>query len=135
MMTSTYPQTDRSTLLRRALQINAFFSAACGFTFLLDSSQLSSMLGIPTALLLADGLILPLYAALLWYTATRPVINRGLAWAAVGLDILWVLASIALLTFGWLPLTTTGWWAVTVVTLVVAGCAEAQYFGLRRSRA
>lgn len=126
--------TDRGLLLRRALQGDAIFGAVSGIVLTLMSGALAPLLGMPATMLLVIGLILLPYAAWLWFQATRPVISRRVAWAVIGLNALWVVESIALLVFGWLPLTTAGWWAVVGTALLVATFGELQFFGLRRSR-
>lgn len=126
--------TGRSTsLLRRALQGNGLFSVLSGLVLLLGAGPLSTFLGITPALALSiSGVILLLYGADLLYVARRDPPRRALAWAAVVLDVLWVVGSALVLWQGWLPLTTAGRWAVILVAEVVGLFAIAQFVGIRR---
>lgn len=132
MTAQTYPQTVRSSLLRRTILADAVVCGLGGIALLAGAGPLAAALGIPWAALLGVGLVLPPYAALLWRIGTRPTITRGTAWALIAVNLLWVVESVALLAFGWLPLTPAGWWTVALVALGVAGFAEAEYLGLRQ---
>ena len=124
---------DSSTLLRRALVANALFSGASGMFLALGARTVGSFLGLDNALVLTiAGVLLIIYAADLFYVATRPAVSRTAAWLAVALDLLWVAGSAAILLGGWLPLTTAGKWAVGAVAELVFLFALFQYLGIRR---
>ena len=124
---------DPSTLLRRALVANALFSGLSGMILALGARPVASFLGLQDAVVLTvAGALLLLYAAGLFYVATRPAVNRAAAWLAVALDLLWVVGSALILLAGWLPLTTAGKWAVGIVAELVFLFALFQLLGLRR---
>ncbi len=64
--------------------------------------------------------------------ASKEEIDRRLAWTAVILDIIWVVASYTLLLGGWLPLTPAGNWTIALLAEAVAVFAIWQTIGLRR---
>lgn len=124
---------DPSTLLRRALVANALFSGLSGMILALGARAVASFLGLNNAIFITvAGALLLLYAAGLFYVATRPAVNRMAAWLAVILDLLWVGGSAVILLSGWLPLTTAGKWAVGIVAEMVFLFALFQYLGIRR---
>lgn len=132
MTAQTMKTAARPSLLRSIFRFDAIGTAAIGLSMLVASGPLSAALGFPAPLLLAEGVILPLYAAVLWYAAGRPMMSRGLAWAAIALDALWVAGSAALLISGALPLTSLGWWATLILADLVAVIGVIKYVGLRR---
>lgn len=124
---------QKSNLLRNALRGNALFSGTSGLVALLAAPSLAAFTGIePPIIFVVLGIVLILYAVDLWWVASRQTINRRLAWAAIILDILWVAGSVALLLFGWLPLTVAGSWTIALLAEVVAIFAVLQFIGLRR---
>jgi hypothetical protein len=131
MAATTLPVSD--TLLRRALQANAAFSAVSGAVLIAGAGPLGAASGLPAIALTIMGAILIPYGLFIAYAATRPAIDRRVAWAAIVLDALWVIDSLIILATGWAPLTPAGWWAVLILALVVAIFAEVQYLGLRRN--
>ncbi len=124
--------TDRSLLLRRALQADAVVGAVSGAAIAVMSGSLGTILGIPSTILLVIGLILLPYGAWLWYQATRPVITHRFAWTVIGINALWVAESVVVLAMGWLPLTQAGFWFIVALAVAVAIFAEVQFLGLRR---
>jgi hypothetical protein len=122
-----------SNLLKNALRGNALFSGTSGLIALLAAQSLTAFTGIePPIIFVLLGIVLILYAVDLWWITSRETINRRFAWAAIILDVLWVVGSIAILLFGWLPLTVAGSWTIVLLAEVVAIFAVLQYFGLRR---
>ncbi len=125
---------DPFRVLRRALQGNGTFSAMSGLVLAFGSKSAAAFLGLDAApILLGMGVVLLLYAVDLFWVASRPEIDRRLGWTAVILDIVWVIASYALLLGGWLPLTVAGKWAIALIAEVVGIFAIWQYIGLRRT--
>ncbi|HEX2251985.1 MAG TPA: hypothetical protein VHQ65_01795 [Thermoanaerobaculia bacterium] len=120
-------------LLRRALLADGVVSGATGALLALAAGPLGELLGLPTALLRLAGLSLLPFAAVLVYLATRPAVPRRAAWAVVGCNLLWAAGSALLLVTGWVEPTALGYAFVVAQALAVAGLAELQYFGLRRS--
>ena len=122
-----------SNLLKNALHGNALFSGTSGLVALLAAQSLAAFTGIESpSIFVVLGIVLILYAVDLWWVASRETINRHLAWAAILLDVLWVIGSVAILLFGWLPLTVAGSWTIALLAEVVAIFAVLQFIGLRR---
>jgi hypothetical protein len=123
-----------SNLLKNALRGNALFSGTSGLVALAAAQSLAAFTGInPPIIFVVLGIALILYAVDLWWVASRETINRRFAWAAIILDVLWVVGSIAILLSGWLPLTVAGSWTIALLAEAVAIFAVLQFIGLRRS--
>ena len=123
-----------SNLLKNALRGNALFSGTSGLVALAAAQSLAAFTGInPPIIFVVLGIALILYAVDLWWVASRETINRRFAWAAIILDVLWVIGSIAVLLSGWLPLTVAGSWTIALLAEAVAIFAVLQFVGLRRS--
>lgn len=124
---------QESNLLRNALRGNALFSAISGLIALLAAQSVATFTGIEAPVFFVVlGIVLILYAADLWWIATRETIDRRFAWAAIVLDILWVAGSIVILLSGWISLTAAGGWAIALLAETVAIFSILQYIGLRR---
>jgi hypothetical protein len=119
-------------LLRRALQVDVFFSGAAGVAMLAGHAVLARWLGLPAHLLIGAGLVALLWAAALAVLARRASLPRGLMWAVVAGNGVWVAISVALLAFGWVQPTRLGEVFVVVQALAVAGFAELQWWAARR---
>ena len=79
---------DRYRTLRRALQSNGTFSGLSGVVMALAARPLADFIGIDAPVILAGlGIVLFLFGVDLFWVASRPEINRQLAWTAVILDM------------------------------------------------
>ena len=132
-MTTLTVQRSTPNLLRRALLADAIISGATGALMALAATPLSGLLGLPAALLFGAGAVLLPFAAFLLYLATRTRVPRAAAWSVVGCNVLWAVASLALLATGWMDPTALGYAFTIFQALAVALFAELQYFGIRRS--
>lgn len=117
--------------LRLWLNLDALASGALGVLFVAASTVLDELLGIPAAVLLALGGFLVVWAAVLRAVATRILRNHAAVRAIVALNALWVVASIAVIAFGWFDLTRLGVAIVLVQAGAVAGFLAIQVRGLR----
>jgi len=126
-------KTESPGLLRRALLADGAVSGATGLLLALAAGPLGDLLDLPTLLLRLTGVSLLPYAAALLYVATREAIDRSAVWVVIGLNLLWAVASIALLLTGWVEPSGLGYAFVIAQALVVAAFADLQYLGLRRS--
>lgn len=124
-----------SSLLIKVLLIDAGLSGATGLAMFTAAGPLAELLGLPAGLLRWAGLALVPFAAFLLWLARQNPIPRGATLAVVAANLLWTLASVALLLSGRVAPSLFG----TVFTLgqavAVAVLAEFQYLGLRRAQA
>jgi hypothetical protein len=135
MNTATMPthvEQDQQSLLRRSLLVDGIVSGTTGVLLAVAAGPVADQLGLPELLLRLSGVSFLPYAAALFYLATRPTVPRGAAWAVIGLNLLWAVASIALLLTGWVDPTTLGVVFTIGQALIVAGFADVQYLALRR---
>jgi CDP-diglyceride synthetase len=127
--------TTTSDFLRRALLVDAAITGATAVMLVAGAPILQDLLGLQPALLRGAGLSLIPFTALLLYLLRADPLPRGAVWFVVACNAIWALDSIALLFTGWVDPTGIGQAFVVFQALVVAGFAEMQYLGLRRSRA
>jgi hypothetical protein len=133
MSTAFHPTTARPHgLLPRALRLNAAFSAVTGAGAVAGAGVLSDPLGPPAPLLVAVGVGLLGYAALLWRGSATVPVDPALARVAIAADTAWVVGAAALLLAWPDAMTSTGRWSLGLLTLGVADFAVAQAVGLRR---
>ncbi len=104
-------------LLIRALRANATFSAVTGVVLVIGSVPLSTWLGVETWISIGLGLGLIGFAGLLVGLARDPQPALVLIVIAVFPDLM----------------STSGLWALGIVSMVVADLAVAQFAGLRRA--
>jgi hypothetical protein len=131
MSTSFQP----TQFLRYALIGDALASGAMGLLLAGGAGLLTGILGLPEPLMRYAGLLLLPYAAFVAFVGTRPTVSKGAIWAIIAVNALWVAESILLLLSGWVSPTTLGTAFVIAQGLVVAGFAEAQFIGMRKSNA
>ena len=125
----------RAGLLRLALKLDAVASGALGLLTAVAAPALETMLGIPATLSVPLGLFLVGFAAAVWLTGTRARVSRPVAWAIVGLNVLWTFSSIAVVAADWPSLTMLGVAIVLAQAAAVALFAGLQLIGLRRAGA
>jgi len=118
---------DRSSFLRRALHVDAATCFGTGALLSLGADKLSSLLGLPAALLLYAGLALfPVAAFLAWVGSRRSVSPAG-AWLAILGNAGWIAGSILVLVL----LSPTGLGTAFVIAQAVV-VALLEFMGLRR---
>lgn len=126
--------TTRPTrFLRNVLILDAIATGATGLLLTFFSSFLTPLLRVPGELLFYAGLVLLPYAALVGWLATREALARWSVWAVIVTNVLWAVDSVLLAMSGWIEPTALGYAFIVVQALVVAGFAELQFLGLRRS--
>lgn len=133
MATQTASPTVSIPTLRRALQGDGLFGILSGLIVALGAAALSKWMGLESSgILVISGLGLIAYGfALFWYSSNRPL-TRSFALTIIGINILWIIGSIFLLTANPLPLTTEGRWLVLLAADMVVCFAIWQFVGLRR---
>jgi hypothetical protein len=125
--------TNHSSLLKTALRVDGAVSSLLGIICLLFSKAVAGFLGIPASwIILALGMGVIVYAIELFLAARAEPVNLGIAKFAVYGNLIWVLASAALIFANLVPFTTAGKWAVAILADVVLVFAIFQYLGLRR---
>jgi hypothetical protein len=131
--TRTTASTTIILSLRNLLLLDGVLTGANGLAYLAGAAALDSLLGPSSAVLLGLGVFMLAYAATAVFLGTRrPVSRLGVGLIADG-NIVWAIASVAVVGFGWLGLTTAGTvWTLTQAALVV-GFAVLQLAALRRS--
>ena len=123
------------TKLRFALLADAVASGATGLMMLAGADLLTSLLGLPVALMREAGLLLVPYVALVAFVGTRQQIPHGAVKAIIALNVAWVAGSIGLLMSGIVAPTVLGYAFVIFQAVVVGVFAELQFIGLRREQA
>ena len=127
--------TDPTKRLRSALRANAFFSAFAALLLLAGDGLVAALLQAYDALgrIHLVGAGLAIFAAFLFWLASRDRIDPNLTRAVIGLDLLWVVGSVLAIGVG----LTSGQGAALVGTAaaIVFVVAIAQLQGLRRATA
>jgi hypothetical protein len=121
--------------LQRALLADAAISGVTGLMLLLGGGVLSNVLGVPAPLLRMTGAILIPFAIAVLYFSAPPRLTRGAVQTIMTANVIWVVASVAVLVSGAIAPTTLGTAFVIFQAIVVAGFADLQFTGLRRAAA
>jgi hypothetical protein len=122
-----------SRFLRNALALDALACAATGLLLAIAAGPLSGLLGFPPAFLRGAGLVLLPCAALLAWFSSRETLPRLAVFAVIGINILWIAESIAILLLGWFATTSLGFAFVLAQAAAVALVTELEIIGLKRS--
>lgn len=124
---------EESRLLRRALVTNAAFSSACALVFLGGRGFVAQLVGVSSAVLAAFAAVLLAYAVHLAAAARRVTLQVGEARYFIAADLVYVMASAALL-LGWPQLlTSAGRLSFAVMAGIVGLLAIVQILGYRRT--
>jgi hypothetical protein len=117
-------------LLHFTLRADAASGIAMGLPLVAFAEPLGALLGLPAPLLLACGLGLFPFAALMLLAARSARPPAALVWFVIGGNVAWVLGSVWL----WytLPLTALGQVFVVGQALAVLVLAELEFTGWRR---
>jgi hypothetical protein len=122
-----------SRFLKNALALDAAACAATGLLLALATSPLSGLLGFPVGFLRGAGLLLlPCAAALAWFAA-RETLPRLAVHAVIGVNLLWIADSVAILLAGWFQPTGLGIAFVLAQAAAIAVVTELEVIGLKRS--
>ncbi len=121
------------TNIRRILYANAIFSGLSGLIFTFASKSIAAFLGIASsAIILALGIVLMVFADVIYIFAKREEISKGFVLFIIIADSLWVLDSILLLVTNWVPFTVEGKWAIGIIAVIVDLFATLQFFEWRK---
>lgn len=123
------------TLLHKILLVDSLSSGAAGITFILASGPLAALMGIanPLALVIV-GILFVVFAAAVYYTASREVISRRAAWLIFELNVAYIIGSAMILLTDAFGLSTEGRWLVLILADLVTVFAIVEFIGLRRLR-
>jgi hypothetical protein len=120
-------------LIRVALKLDAVITGANGAAYLAAGGLLDGPLGLPASFLHAIGAFLIVFAACVWYVATRVEVNRRAVAAIVALNAIWVVDSIVVAATGAYDPTTGGSIWIVLQAVVVAGFAALQAYAMRQA--
>lgn len=123
-----------SPLLRLSLRLDAAASLGAGALTCLLHAPLQAVIGASGDRILAVGLFMLAYGALLAWLGSREQLARRSVWLVIGGNFIWVLASIALTFSSLIAPTGLGVALLLGQAGVVLVLAEMQFFGLRRCR-
>lgn len=135
MATQVLLQRLRTGLLPRVLRTDGVVCMIAGTLAVTLAAVIAPTLGLPQSIeIRLLGIVMVVYGLILFSSAQHPQRARRIAIASLVMDLLWVTGSAWLLSGHVLPLTTTGWWLVLGMAVVVVGFAEATLWGLWRGR-
>ncbi len=120
--------------LRRVLWADALSGSGSAALHLVLTGSLSSLLGLPGALLIGSGIALLAYVALAGSLALQTVPSRALLGALVLGNFAWVIGCLALLFGGLVSPTPLGQAYLVVQAVAVLVLAELQWMAMRRTR-
>lgn len=123
-----------SQFLRRALGADAIASGAAGLLLAFGGAALESLTGLSAALTQPAGYFMIVYAAFVGFLGSRATLPGAVVWLVIVGNALWALESLMMLALGWVEPTALGYAFVVAQALAVAGFAELQFMGLRRSQ-
>lgn len=126
--------TTRSSLLHRALQLDAIVSGVTGTVLVVASGPVADLFALPVDFVLYAGVAMLVWAAVTGWLGTRPAVPRGGAVAAIVVNLIWAIDSFALLVTDWVDPNGLGTAFIVVQAVAVLAVTELQYTGLRRTR-
>jgi hypothetical protein len=129
---TTQGRTEAARPLRLFLGLDAVVTGANGLIYLLAAGPVGDLLDLDAGFLRGIGVFLTVYGVLVGVLARRPVPPATATKAVVEANLLWAVASVAAVVFGWLDPNTVGTVWVPLQALVVAAFAVLQMNGLRR---
>jgi hypothetical protein len=116
----------RETLLRLVLKLDAAVTGANGVAYLAAAGPLEDLLGVSAGLLRPIGAFLVLFAAAVWFVATRRVVPRTAVLAIATANAVWALGSLVFAAAGASSPGTVGTVWVLLQALVVGSFAALQ---------
>lgn len=121
--------------LRTVIRVDAIASGLSGLLLLVTGLGLvDDVTGLPMWFQTAGGAFLVVFGIGGVLLATRPRPPRGLVWAMVVVNAVWVVDTAALLIAHVWPLTAAGVALMIAQGLAVGVFAELEYVGLRKTR-
>ena len=128
-----YNDAPQSELIRRAFKLNAVLSLLTGLALVALPGFLGRWIGFEMPLLyVAIGIVVLIFAADVWWVATRPNVRSDWGRLIFAFDVAWVVGSVIVLAAIPAVFTTIGVALIGGTAAVVAGFALAEFVGLRR---
>jgi hypothetical protein len=124
-----------SPLLRLALVLDAVATLATGAAMLLFATPLEALLGLPATLMTGAGLFLLGYAVVVAVLSRCRTLPRWAVWTIIVGNALWAIDCVALAFVGVFAPSALGIAFLLAQGAAVAGFAELQYVGMKRSGA
>lgn len=121
-----------SRFLRWVLLVDAVLTGATALLMTFAAPVLADVLRLPVSLLLAAGIVLIPYAALVAYLGTRARVRASTIWALIVCNLLWGIDCAFVAFSGWVEPSALGYAFIAVQVVVVIAFAELQYTALRR---
>ncbi|GHF30046.1 hypothetical protein GCM10010218_09100 [Streptomyces mashuensis] len=138
--TSASARADRGTTaaakpLRTFLALDAVVTGGNGLIYLLGAGPVGDLLDLSTGFLRGIGAFLTVYGILVGVLAARQVPSALATKVVIEANLLWAVASVAALAFGWLDPNTVGTVWTPMQAVVVAAFAFLQMSGLKKLNA
>ena len=131
--TSTTASHTNVLTLRNVLLLDAVLTGVNGLAYVAAAAALGTLLGPSTAVIVGLGVFMLGYAAAAaWLGTRRPVSRLAVGLIADG-NLIGAVASVSVVAFGWLGLTTAGTVWTLVQAALVAGFAALQLAAVRRA--
>ncbi len=128
-----FVEEDRDGFMRLVLKLDAVATGVVGLLSVAAGPMLDDLLGIPLALLLPVGLFLVAYAVAIWIVGTRRLVCWPAVWAAVAINLMYVVDCVVVVAAGWFPLTALGTAFVLFQAAAVTLFAVGQLYALRKT--
>ncbi len=122
-----------SRFLKNALALDAAACAGTGLLLAFGAGALAAPFGFPAGFLRGAGLVLLPCAALLAFLASRETLPRLAVYAVIGVNLVWIVDSLAILLMGWFQPSGLGIAFVLGQAAAVAVVTELEVIGLKRS--
>jgi hypothetical protein len=117
--------------LRLILKLDAVVTGVNGIAYLLLANPLEDLLGVAPELTRPIGAFLVLFAAAVWFVATRPVVPRMAVADIAAANAVWAIGSVVLAALAASSPTTVGTVWIVLQALVVGGLAALQALAMR----
>jgi Na+/melibiose symporter-like transporter len=131
--TTLQSSSDRFSLVRRWILFDAAFAGVMALVMTFGAGALSELFGLSPVFVRTVGLILVPYAIALAWLWPRVEQYRPVVWVVITGNLLWAVASGALLLTSWVDPTTAGIVFILTQAIIVAGFGDMQFLSLRRT--
>ena len=129
---NTIPQNAADKKAPAIFLLDAIATGGMALGLLCFAEMLSPLLGLPTGLLRWVSYILIPFATVVAWMSLRPRLPQALAWAVVGINVLWTLDSLVLIATRWFQPTTLGVAFILGQAAIVGAFALLQYRSLAK---